>query len=213
MMEVMVLTAVIMVRIRVSFAFSITTALVEAVITSHHRRHRPCRCKCSGQQGSNSSYNNCVAGYGAAGAATGAGISLVGTAGAGSLIGPEGTAAGLVINQLGLAALGTYAGQKAGQFIGSIVCSAGTGGSGGGDPDATTHGAQRLNERGFSPEDVANTKTGEIKTQADGAKVYIKSVGNGRFNVIVEGDRGVITALKNISQKALDRLAANYGWH
>lgn len=31
-------------------------------------------------------------------------------------------------------------------------------------------------------------------------------------SIIVEGQRGIITALKNISQKALDRLTKNYNW-
>jgi hypothetical protein len=124
-----------------------------------------------GPAGSSSSYNNCVAGYGAAGAATGAGISLVGTAGAGSLIGPEGTAAGLVINQVGLAALGTYAGQKAAQFIGSIVCNAGSGtgggtgtGTGSGSKRVTFgHGARHLAGTGLEQTQVENA----IKTQVE----------------------------------------------
>ena len=78
---------------------------------------------------------------------------------------------------------------------------------------ATQHGTQRLTERGFTPNDISLTKsTNIIKAQADGAKVYIKDIGGGRFNVIVEGDRGIITALKNISQKSLDRLSKNYKW-
>lgn len=91
-------------------------------------------------------------------------------------------------------------------------------GSGGGfgntrGSHATKHGSERLKERGFSNSDISNTKnTTNIKTQADGAKVYIKETPNGKFNVIVEGDRGIITALKNISQKALDRLMKNYNW-
>jgi hypothetical protein len=76
---------------------------------------------------------------------------------------------------------------------------------------ATIHGAERLAERGFSAAEVALTKTGQVLSQADGARVYIKAVGD-RFNVIVEGERGVVTALKNISQKSLDRLSRNYGW-
>jgi len=77
----------------------------------------------------------------------------------------------------------------------------------------TIHGDQRLKERGFTPEDVAVTKqTTTIKTQTDGARVYIKEITPGRFNVIVEGANGVITAFKNIRQGALDRLTRNYGW-
>jgi hypothetical protein len=48
-------------------------------------------------------------------------------------------------------------------------------------------------------------------TQADGATVNILEEG-GKFNVVVSGDRGVITTFQNLSQKSLDRLARNYGW-
>ena len=78
---------------------------------------------------------------------------------------------------------------------------------------ATKHGNERLKERGFSENDISNTKnTSNVKTQNDGAKVYIKEVSHGKYNVIVEGDRGIITALKNINKKALDRLTKNYNW-
>ncbi|HEV3319323.1 MAG TPA: DUF6531 domain-containing protein [Solirubrobacteraceae bacterium] len=78
---------------------------------------------------------------------------------------------------------------------------------------ATAHGAEQLAERGFSGSDIALTKSGEVLTQSDGATVYLKETSSGRFNVIVEGQRGVVTALKNIPQGAVNRLAQNYGWH
>ena len=78
---------------------------------------------------------------------------------------------------------------------------------------ATKHGSERLKERGFSGNDISNAKsTSNVKTQSDGAKVYIKEVSPGKYNVIVEGDRGIITALKNISKKSLDRLTKKYNW-
>jgi RHS repeat-associated protein len=49
-------------------------------------------------------------------------------------------------------------------------------------------------------------------TQADGAKVYVRDVTGGRFNVIVSGDRGTITSFRTISEKSLNRLATRYGW-
>ena len=77
----------------------------------------------------------------------------------------------------------------------------------------TNHGRKRLKERGFSNKDISNTKnTTNIKKQSDGAKVYIKEISSGKFNIIIEGDKGIITALKNISKKALDRLMKNYNW-
>ncbi|WP_165902209.1 DUF4258 domain-containing protein [Melghiribacillus thermohalophilus] len=77
----------------------------------------------------------------------------------------------------------------------------------------TKHGAERLIERGFTPKDISELKLNPdiVKTQSDGAEVFIKQV-NGKYNVIVEGDNGVITALKNISKKSLDRLEKNYDW-
>lgn len=78
---------------------------------------------------------------------------------------------------------------------------------------ATKHGSERLKERGFSESDISDTKnTSNIKSQGDGAKVYIKEVSPGKYNVIIEGENGIITALKNISQKSLDRLTKNYNW-
>ncbi|MGC7931694.1 hypothetical protein ACP3VS_24230, partial [Lysinibacillus sp. VIII_CA] len=72
---------------------------------------------------------------------------------------------------------------------------------------------QRLIERGFTPKDISDLKLRPdiIKAQSDGAQVFIKQV-NGKYNVIVEGDNGVITSLKNISENSLNRLSDNYGW-
>lgn len=78
---------------------------------------------------------------------------------------------------------------------------------------ATKHGSQRLKERGFSKSDISKTRqTRNVKTQKDGARVYISESSPGRYNVIVEGDSGIITVLKNISEKSLNRLAKNYDW-
>ena len=79
--------------------------------------------------------------------------------------------------------------------------------------NTTKHGAERLIERGFTPKDISDLKLRPdiIKTQSDGAQVFIKQV-NGKYNVIVEGDNGVITSLKNISENSLNRLSDNYGW-
>ena len=51
-----------------------------------------------------------------------------------------------------------------------------------------------------------------MMTRADGAKVFVKDVGNGKFNVVVEGESGIITVLKNVDFKKLANLAHNYGW-
>ncbi|MHC1723766.1 MAG: DUF4258 domain-containing protein [Aminipila sp.] len=80
--------------------------------------------------------------------------------------------------------------------------------------NTTNHGAERLLERGFTPSDISALKLtpDKIMTQTDGAQVFIKNIGNDKFNVIVESDNGVVTALKNISEKSLNNLSNNYGW-
>ena len=114
------------------------------------------------------------------------------------------------------------------QFIGAFMVSSalvgGTGGAAAYYSGATSgsglttlglrsgHGAFRLAARGFTEADIVLTKSGNVLRQADGAKVFVKELGGGKFNVIVEGEHGVVTALKNISQKSLDRLASRYGW-
>ena len=79
---------------------------------------------------------------------------------------------------------------------------------------ATVHGAQRLADRaGLGIEgvrDVVANATRQL-VQKHGADVFIKQV-NGRINVVVQGERGVITTFKNLSQRKLDNLAKNYGW-
>jgi hypothetical protein len=78
---------------------------------------------------------------------------------------------------------------------------------------ATTHGAQRLAQFGFTDDLVRLTKTeGQVLRQADGATVYLRQSSPGRFDFIVEGERGVITAHRNMPQKAIDGLAQRYGW-
>jgi hypothetical protein len=49
-------------------------------------------------------------------------------------------------------------------------------------------------------------------TQADGATVRILTNDAGRSSVVVEGERGIITTFRNISEKFLTRLGKNYGW-
>ncbi len=35
----------------------------------------------------------------------------------------------------------------------------------------------------------------------------------GKYSVLIEGENGIVTALKNISEKSLNKLAKNYGWN
>jgi RHS repeat-associated protein len=83
-------------------------------------------------------------------------------------------------------------------------------------PDATIHGAERMADASrlssAETQAVLNDYTSEM-TQRDGASVYIQNLGNGTYNVVIQGARGIITNFKTIDQRALDNLARNYGWH
>ena len=83
----------------------------------------------------------------------------------------------------------------------------------------TAHGAERIAgaaaTRGgvlTEAEIVAARATGQTLKQADGAIVKVQQIAGGRYNVVVEGKRGIITTFKNLSEKSLDRLSNNYGW-
>ena len=85
--------------------------------------------------------NTCVAGYGAAGAAAGAGVGWLG-GGAAAILGAETGPADIAIaygSKVLSSAVGTYVGQQTGQLIGSIVCSSRSGN--GGDYRDKTRGA------------------------------------------------------------------------
>ena len=77
---------------------------------------------------------------------------------------------------------------------------------------ATLHGAERLAQAGFDEASVAATKSGQVLQQADGGTVYLNEVSPGRYDFIIEGSRGVITAHRGWSYKSVARLAGNYGW-
>ena len=82
----------------------------------------------------------------------------------------------------------------------------------------TIHGSERIAGAGatrggvLSAEEIAATRAaGQTLTQADGAIVKVAEV-NGKYNVVVSGQKGIITTFKNISEKSLIRLSKNYGW-
>lgn len=77
---------------------------------------------------------------------------------------------------------------------------------------ATVHGSERLTQAGFTDDLIAQTRAGLATRQSDGANVFVREVTPGRFDYIVEGERGVVTAHRGWSQKSIDRLAKNYGW-
>jgi len=88
------------------------------------------------------------------------------------------------------------------------------------DVGATTvHGAERIAgasaTRGgvLSVSEIANVRsTGQVFTQPNGATARVLQGADGRFSVVVDGDRGLVTTFRNLSQSSLDRLAKNYGW-
>ncbi len=80
---------------------------------------------------------------------------------------------------------------------------------------AKRHGAERLADAtrlGVQQVDDVVKNATRSYTQSDGAKVFVQEV-EGRFNVVVRTEGGeLITNLKTISEKALNRLARRYGW-
>lgn len=83
----------------------------------------------------------------------------------------------------------------------------------------TAHGAERIAGAGatrggvLAEEGILLARDyGQALTQADGASVRVLQNEAGRFNVVVDGERGLITTFSNLSQKSLERLATRYGW-
>jgi predicted ThiF/HesA family dinucleotide-utilizing enzyme len=85
----------------------------------------------------------------------------------------------------------------------------------------TVHGAARIAgshaTRGgvLSAEEIVAVRVSSaqrLMVQPDGAVVRIVATANGRFNVVVEGEKGYITSFRTVTQKTLDRLAKRYGW-
>jgi hypothetical protein len=83
----------------------------------------------------------------------------------------------------------------------------------------TAHGTERIAgsaaTRGgvLSLKGINTTKTlGKGLIQADGATVYLHEIRPGRFNVVVQGQKGIITTMEDWPQKSINRIAKNYGW-
>ncbi len=83
----------------------------------------------------------------------------------------------------------------------------------------TAHGAERIAGKNatrggvLSMPEITTTKTlGRYFRQADGATVYLHEVSPGKYNVVVEGNKGIITTMKTWSQKSIDRIGKNHGW-
>lgn len=84
----------------------------------------------------------------------------------------------------------------------------------------TAHGAERIAGAGATRGGVLTEDQillvrgyGQPLTQADGAAVRVLQNEAGRFDVVVDGSRALITSFSNLSQKSLERLATLYGWN
>lgn len=84
----------------------------------------------------------------------------------------------------------------------------------------TAHGAERIAGAGATRGGVLSEDQillargyGQPLTQTDGAAVRVLQNEAGRFDVVVDGSRGLITSFNNLSQKSLERLATRYGWN
>jgi hypothetical protein len=83
----------------------------------------------------------------------------------------------------------------------------------------TAHGAERVAgasaTRGgvLSAEQIVTVRTtGQLMRQVDGATVRVLENGSGRFDVVVDGQKGLITTFQNLSENSLIRLSNRYGW-
>jgi hypothetical protein len=135
------------------------------------------------------------------------------------MVSPEGNRQGL----------SNTAGDRAGLIANGVLLAAATGGGTYGlvagpaivgDLAVTAHGALRIGSevagRGgqLSALHVLTVRNGThtILRQSDGAVVRIAKTAEGRLNVVIEGSRGIITTMRNWSQKSIDKIAEKYGW-
>jgi filamentous hemagglutinin len=83
----------------------------------------------------------------------------------------------------------------------------------------TAHAQESLKRHGFDEpfnqvDEVIDNAT-RVSTQADGGQVHIRRVGQrGRkYDIVIEGDEGIVTGLRNLSKHELDNLGKNYGFN
>lgn len=129
-------------------------------------------------------------------------------AGAGALVGLAGTVTGpgVLATESGGVTIGTAVGLGGGAAYGMSNCSSS------GDSGTTQHGAEQMAKRKISQAEIDEAKTGQKYEQEDGATAFVKKVGRGRYNIVIEGEGGIVTAMKNLSKSEVNALARNYGW-
>ena len=81
----------------------------------------------------------------------------------------------------------------------------------------TEHAEESLIEHGLTLNEVDDIieNASRARTQSDGATVFIQSVGKKRkrkYNIVVLGDEGIVTGMKNLSPHELRNLGRNYGY-
>ncbi|NWB29037.1 hypothetical protein [Pseudomonas gingeri] len=82
----------------------------------------------------------------------------------------------------------------------------------------TDHAFESLIRHGFKNlqqvDDIVNNATHTI-TQLDGATVFVQKIGAGsksRYNLVVEGENGIVTGMRNFTKQEVTRMAHNQGW-
>lgn len=85
--------------------------------------------------------------------------------------------------------------------------------------ETKVHGATRIAgeaaTRGgvLSEAEIAVVRgSGTVYAQGNGAIARVLQQADGRFSVVIDGERGLITTFQNLSRSSLDRLAKNYDW-
>ena len=81
----------------------------------------------------------------------------------------------------------------------------------------TVHGAERLLERfgSLQAADDIIANASSVVMQRNGAIVHVRKTGRGRkaeFDLVVEGDEGIVTGIKNLSRTDVKALSKTYDW-
>ncbi|MCH8294090.1 hypothetical protein IH992_23665 [Candidatus Poribacteria bacterium] len=73
---------------------------------------------------------------------------------------------------------------------------------------------QRHGFRNLSEVDNVIDNSTRVAPQRDGATVYIQRVGGRRkrYNIVIVGDRGIVTGMRNLEPRELRRLGQKYGF-
>jgi filamentous hemagglutinin len=83
----------------------------------------------------------------------------------------------------------------------------------------TAHAQESLRRHGFQEpfgqvDDIIDHAT-HTTSQADGATVYIQRTGtrSRKYNIVIEGDEGIVTGMRNLSKHELENLGRNHGFN